>query len=171
MKPSFLPTIFAGALCMFISCDQKATSSISPIKASGSDAADAVTNLQVEQESTTSIKAGYYESDHPDHAQIDDFLGKSTVTIWLSSHNGISMERNDRKGWDNNLTLDQLKTRIETTEDKSHASIMLEKNFTQDNKEDESVAELLTKLGFQTIVVQSSHSSATVIEKIIRNTK
>lgn len=171
MKTSLLATIFAITLCLLVSCNQKSTTNESPVKGGKSDATDAVTNLPVEPEETTRFKAGYDESNHPDHAQIDELLRKSTVTVWLSGHNGISIERIDRKGWDRNLTLDQLKTRIETAADKSQASIVLEKNFTGENKEDESVAELLTQMGFETIVVESAHSSATVIDKIIRNTK
>ncbi len=50
---------------------------------------------------------------------------------------------------DNNLTLDQLKNRLETTEDKTQATIVLEKSFTGDNREDEAVAELLMQIGFE----------------------
>lgn len=119
----------------------------------------------------TALQAGYYELDHPAESSVAEFPGKSKVSVWLSGHNGISLESASGEGWDNNLTLDQLKNRLEKTEDKTQAAIMLEKNFSGENKEDEAVSELLMQIGFETIVVQSCHSSATVIDKIIKSAK
>lgn len=120
---------------------------------------------------STNVKSGYYEVGHPDETEVAEFLRKSTVAVWLSWHNGISLENSSGNGWDHKLTLDQLKLRLETIGDKTQAVIVLEKNFTGEKKEDEAVADLLMQLGFETIVVQSCHSNATVIDKIIRGSK
>ena len=171
MKSPFLALLSMVLMCASVSCMNEVPPGNQQIK-EGTTSATAVPSSEKQgTNETTTVKAGYYEMGHPDEIAVAEFLGKSSVAVWLSWHNGISLENSSGKGWDNKLTLDQLKERLETIVDKTQAVIVLEKNFTGENKEDEAVADLLVQLGFETIVVQSCHSNATVIDKIIRRSK
>lgn len=162
-------TLFAVFVACSVSCTDEGAHALTETTPTPRDAVAEIAHEQQGQSETTEVKAGYYEIGHPEQDAVNEFLSKSTVAVWLSWHNGISIESSSGKGWDNNLTLEQLRRRLDNTEDKTQAAIVLEKNFTGEDKEDEAVAALLKQIGFETIVVQSYHSSAIVIDKIIQN--
>ena len=171
MKSPFLALLSMVLIRASVSCMNEVPPGNQQIKGDTTSATAVPSSEKQGTNETTTVKAGYYEMGHPDESAVAEFIGKSSVAVWLSWHNGISLENSSGKGWDNKLTLDQLKERLETIDDKTQAVIVLEKNFTGENKEDEAVADILVQLGFETIVVQSCQSKATVIDKIIRRSK
>jgi biopolymer transport protein ExbD len=115
------------------------------------------------------FKPGFYEAGHPQEDALWDALGKSSVTITLSGHAGITLPAKKGKGWDNNLSLEQLKKRLEGVSDIRQAIILEEKNFTGQDQLDQKVSHLLKKLGFKTIIIQVCHGQGTVIKEVITN--
>lgn len=115
------------------------------------------------------FKPGFYEAGHPQEDALWDALEKSSVIVTLSGHAGITLPAKTGKGWDNNLSIEQLKKRLEDVSDRRQAIILEEKNFTGQNQLDQKVASLLKELGFKTVVIQVCHGQGTVIERVIRN--
>ena len=115
------------------------------------------------------FKTGFYEAGHPQEKALWDALGKSSVTVTLSGHAGISLPSTTGKGWDNNLSIEQLKNRLEEVSDRRQATILEEKNFTGQDQLDQKVTALLKELGFKTVIIQRCNGQGTVVENVIRN--
>ena len=113
------------------------------------------------------IEPGFYEAGCPQEDAVYEFLNRSSVTVTLSGHAGISMP--NEKGWDNNISIKQLKARLEKIADKRQITILEEKNYTGQNQLDKKVVSLLKKLDFKIIIIQVAHSGGTIIEQIIKN--
>lgn len=120
-------------------------------------------------DSQFNFSPGFYEARHPQEDAIWDALEKSSVTVYLSGHAGISLPTKTGKGWEENLSIEQLRKRIEEVADRRQSTILEGKNFTGENQADKKVIKLLKELGFKTIIVQGSHSRGTLIIKVIRN--
>ena len=115
------------------------------------------------------FKPGFYEAGDPQEVALENALEKSSVIVTLSGHAGITLPAKTGEGWDNNLSIEQLRERLQDITDRKQATILEEKNFTGQNQLDKKVANLLKELGFETIIIQICHGQGTVIEKVIRN--
>ena len=112
---------------------------------------------------------GFYEAGHQQEKALWDALGKSSVTVTLSGHAGISLPSKTGNGGDDKLSIEQLKKRLEDVSNRKQATIFEEKNFTGKNQLDQKGASLLKELGFKTVIIQIGHGQGTVIEDVIRN--
>ncbi len=115
------------------------------------------------------IKAGFYRVGDPREKAIWDILDKSSVTVTLSGHAGISLPAKTGKGWDNNLSIEQLRKRLESVSCRDQATVFEEKNVTGQSQLQKKVIALLKELGFKTIIIQTAHSAGIIIDEVIRN--
>ncbi len=99
MKSSFLALLCMPLVCSSVSCTNEVPPNSQQVQGSVRDAkADPTSEMQSLDE-TTLVKAGYYEGGHPEESAVADFLRKTTAAVWLSWHNGISVENASGEGW------------------------------------------------------------------------
>ena len=67
------------------------------------------------------------------------------------------------------MSIERLRTRLSSINNRQQATIMEEKNFTGQNQLDKKVAALLKELGFKTVIIQVCDSQGTLIEEVINN--
>lgn len=115
------------------------------------------------------FKPGFYEAGHPMEDALWEVLRRSSVTVTLSGHAGISFPAESGKGWESNISIEWLKARLKTITNRQQATILEEKNFTGQDQLDKKVVSLLRELGFKVIIIQVAHSFGTIIEDVIRN--
>ncbi|MEL6109645.1 MAG: hypothetical protein AAFU85_26855 [Planctomycetota bacterium] len=170
IAPLFALLLALVLLCSSIGCGAEPSQGTEPASPTTQDTGVS-SEEQPARDTAQAVTAGHYAVGHPEEASVAEFLRRSKVVVLLSGHNGITMESADGEGWDNQLSLDALRNRVEDAAEKTQATILLENNFAGDSNEDDDVVELLKQVGFETIVVQSSHSNATVIDRIVRGSK
>jgi hypothetical protein len=111
------------------------------------------------------LKPGFYAGDDPRLKTLSALRKKADLHINLSWHAGISI------GDESNLTLKQLKKAVGKMEKKALASVMLEKNYT-DQKLHLDVEKVLLESGFKAVLIVGAHSSGMNLEKYsVRNGK
>lgn len=135
----------------------------------GSNALMSEEKQKAADEAQFDFAPGDYEPGKPQTDALEAALEKSSVIVNLSWHAGISLPSETGKGWDNKLSIGQLKARLEKIKDKRQAKILEEKNYTGEGQEEEKVIKVMKELGFKTIIVQVCHSRFIVIDNVIKN--
>ena len=116
-----------------------------------------------------SIVPGEYDFDSKQATEIRKELKKSSIILYLSGHNGISIRKKNDKGWENNISDQRLKEIIKSLKKKKQISILEEKNY---NSKDQ-LSEKITKIAFQEkielIIIRRAHSENLIISKVLKN--
>jgi hypothetical protein len=115
------------------------------------------------------LTVGQYESDSEQAKLFGSVSKNPDFYATVSWHAGISMPKADSPGWDQKLTLNQIEKRFEKTSGRKLALILLEKNYNESEKPDEShtaLVKLLLRGGFDRVIVTQAHSRLTIVEEI-----
>lgn len=103
-------------------------------------------------------KPGFYSADDPDWKRLSELIEKADFRLNLSWHAGISL------GDKTDLTLEQLKVALKKVKKKALASVLLEKNYT-DNSLHLKVEKILLDEGFEGVLITGAHSRGTYLER------
>lgn len=118
------------------------------------------------QSATLDLKPGFYAVGEPGCIILLDYGEKANLSISLSWHDGISIS--SKKKW--NITLDDLRSEIRKTKERTLAKILLEPMY-WDKDLHEQVVRILQEEGFEEIVIFGAHSRGIILEKHIVNSE